>query len=275
MKEKNILVAILAIIMAISLTMSVFAMEAKAPETAKNDTTISEAYIPSEASVVLLNDNIERGAYLLQTSIKVNRVEPIIENTKEEVIEEKEEEPTELIMIIEEPIEIITEEQVVEEEEIVETVESLEQAIIEYDGYEAAAQIWSYMKDLGWSDAVCAGIMGNIMVEVGGQTLDINYNIYDASGYYYGICQWNGGAYGAVHGADLKTQCDFLRDTIQKEMDTYGYAFQTGMDFEGFLQLTSPSDVALAFAMCYERCASSSYGIRQSSAEAAYSYFVG
>ena len=37
--------------------------------------------------------------------------------------------------------------------------------------YPVATYIWRYMKDLGWSDAVCAGIMGNMMAEVGGHTL--------------------------------------------------------------------------------------------------------
>ena len=34
--------------------------------------------------------------------------------------------------------------------------------------YPVATQIWRYMKAQGWNDYVCAGIMGNIMAEVGG-----------------------------------------------------------------------------------------------------------
>ena len=55
--------------------------------------------------------------------------------------------------------------------------------------YPAATQIWRYMKAQGWNDYVCAGIMGNIMAEVGGQTLDIRYTL--SSSGYYGMCQWN------------------------------------------------------------------------------------
>ena len=44
--------------------------------------------------------------------------------------------------------------------------------------YPAATEICLYMKDLGWNDYVCAGIMGNLMAEVGGQTLDIQYHLY-------------------------------------------------------------------------------------------------
>ena len=39
--------------------------------------------------------------------------------------------------------------------------------------YSQATQVWNGLKALGLNDYVCAGIMGNIMAEVGGQTLDI------------------------------------------------------------------------------------------------------
>lgn len=41
--------------------------------------------------------------------------------------------------------------------------------------YPVATYIWSYFKELGYSNQVCAGILGNIMAEVGGQTLNIQY----------------------------------------------------------------------------------------------------
>ena len=131
------------------------------------------------------------------------------------------------------------------------------------------------MKNLGWSDIVCAGIMGNMMTEAGGQTLDIQYDIYSRDGAYYGICQWSGYYYGEIHNATLKEQLDFLRDTIKIEIDTFGYAYQREMNYENFLNMTSPSEAALCFAKTYERCESSSYYIRQVNAEKAYEYFVG
>ena len=82
--------------------------------------------------------------------------------------------------------------------------------------YPAATQIWRYMKDLGWNDYVCAGIMGNLMAEVGGQTLDIQYWLYGNN--YYGMCQWSK-TYSKIWGADLETQCDYLRDTIKYEIN--------------------------------------------------------
>lgn len=137
--------------------------------------------------------------------------------------------------------------------------------------YPAATKIWRYMKAQGWNDYVCAGIMGNLMAEVGGQTLDIRYSL--SSSGYYGMCQWNR-AYSAVWGAGLDTQCDFLRDTIKYEFDTYGFKYQKGFNFNSFLNLTDARQAALAFAKAYERCGSSTYKIRQNNAIKAYNYFV-
>ena len=137
--------------------------------------------------------------------------------------------------------------------------------------YPAATTIWLYMKDLGWNDYVCAGIMGNLMAEVGGQTLDIQYWLYGKN--YYGMCQWSKG-YSEIWGADLATQCDFLRDTIKYEIDTFGYAYKKGFNLNSFLAMTNERDAALAVAKCYESCNSKHYYVRQDNAEKAYNYFV-
>lgn len=140
--------------------------------------------------------------------------------------------------------------------------------------YPAATTIWQYLKNLGYNDYVCAGILGNIMVEVGGQTLDIQYWLYDPAGAFYGMCQWSKSYYPEVQGADLATQCDFLANTIKFEIDTFGYAYKRNFDYSAFLALENERDAALAFAKAYERCAASTYSIRQNSAEIAYDYFV-
>lgn len=137
--------------------------------------------------------------------------------------------------------------------------------------YPVATYIWSYFKDLGYSDQVCAGILGNIMAEVGGQTLDIQYNTRSAS--YYGMCQWSK-AYSEVWGASLEEQCNYLEDTIKYEFDTFGYAYKKGFKYEDFLNITDARDAAIAFAKCYERCGSGSYNVRKQNAITAYNYFV-
>lgn len=137
--------------------------------------------------------------------------------------------------------------------------------------YPAATEIWLYMKNLGWNDYVCAGIMGNMMTECGGQTLNLDYDLYYQG--YYGICQWSKG-YSEVRGANLKKQCDFLKGSIKPEFDTYGYKYKQDFNFNSFLSMTNEKEAAKAFAKCYERCASGSYSKRQENATKAYNYFV-
>lgn len=137
--------------------------------------------------------------------------------------------------------------------------------------YPVATYIWSYLKDLGYSNQVCAGILGNIMTEAGGQTLNIQYNIKNSQ--YYGMCQWSQ-TYSEVWGASLEEQCDFLRNTIEYEFNTFGSKYKKDFDYNDFLELTDISKVALAFAKCYERCGSGSYSIRQDNAIIAYNYFI-
>ena len=143
---------------------------------------------------------------------------------------------------------------------------------VEDSPYPVAAIIWNYLRAQGYNEAVCAGIIGNMMVEAGGNTLAIQPVIYGHG--FYGICQWNQ-AYGSVWGTDLDTQLNFLMSNIVYELNTFGYAYYSGFGYNSFCSLTSPSEAALAFAKCYERCGSGSYGARQQCAEYAYSFFVG
>lgn len=138
--------------------------------------------------------------------------------------------------------------------------------------YPAATYIWRYMKNLGWNDYVCAGIMGNLMAEVGGQTLNIRYTL--SSNGYYGMCQWKR-EYSNIWGAGLESQCDYLRDTIEYEFNTFGFKYKQNFNFNSFLNMTDAQQAALAFAKSYERCASGSYKVRQQNAVKAYNYFVG
>ena len=142
--------------------------------------------------------------------------------------------------------------------------------------YPVATQVWRYMKEeLGWNDYVCAGVMGNMMAEVGGQTLNLQPYLYGhSSANYYGLCQWSSRYYPSIQGADVDAQLDFLASTVKKELDTYGYLFRSGLDYEAFCNLTDAEDAAMAFAKAYERCGSGSYGVRQRNAIKAYNYFV-
>lgn len=142
-----------------------------------------------------------------------------------------------------------------------------------YNEYPVATEIWMFLKNCGYNDYVAAGILGNMMAEVGGNTLDIRHWLTSSSGNYYGICQWSKG-YSEVHGTDLYYQCEFLKKTIQYEFDTYGSKYQPGFDYESFINLTDEREAALAFAKCYERCNSNYYVIREDNATTAYNYFT-
>ena len=139
--------------------------------------------------------------------------------------------------------------------------------------YPAATEVWLYCKNvLGYNDYVIAGIMGNLMSEVGGQTLNLDYTAQNNS--YYGMCQWKKATYSEIVGADLNIQCEFLGSTIEYEFDTFGKAYASNFDYEAFLALDDERAAALAFAKCYERCGSGSYKVRQNNAEFAYEYFT-
>ena len=140
--------------------------------------------------------------------------------------------------------------------------------------YPVATKIWNYLRDtLGYNEYISAGIMGNIMGEVGGGTLHLKENLYYKD-LYYGICQWSTG-YIEVWGQDLDYQLNFLKDTIKYEFDTFGFKYQNNFDYNTFLEMTNVKEAALAFAKCYERCAAYTYEARLKNAEKAYAYYVG
>ena len=136
--------------------------------------------------------------------------------------------------------------------------------------YESATYIWRFFKNQGYSDQAIAGILGNLMAEVGGQTLYIQYWL--GSSTYYGMCQWNRGYYPGVVGLELEGQCEFLLSTIESEFNSYGYI--AGQTYSSFIQIEDEQAAALAFAKVYERCGSGSYSVRQRNATTAYNYFV-
>lgn len=68
-----------------------------------------------------------------------------------------------------------------------------------------AERVWDYLRSLGYSEAATAGILGNMMAECGGQTLDLDpFIIGYTPGFSYGLCQWtaNFGA-GGYRGEDI------------------------------------------------------------------------
>lgn len=156
-------------------------------------------------------------------------------------------------------------------EEEVEAREEAARWAIKAEEYPVATQVWLFMKEQGWSDAVCAGILGNMMTECGGHTMNLQWWLRDYSGWFYGICQWHKGFFPEVQEQDLEYQLQFLVDTMGQEFGMFG-----SKALGRFLAMTDPAAAALDFAKKYERCAETewNYTSRQNNAWVAYNYFT-
>ena len=141
---------------------------------------------------------------------------------------------------------------------------------------DTAQQVWTYLKSYGYSDSVAAGIIGNMMRECGGDTLNLDWNIV---GHYngdefYGLCQWclrytpTG-----FKGSNVKEQCEYLQKTIKSEFANYGGNYN-GITYNEFLK-SNTRTAAIAFERVYERCGDYSFedSRRADNAEKAYSKF--
>lgn len=141
--------------------------------------------------------------------------------------------------------------------------------------YPTAAYIWNYLINDGYSEAAAAGILGNMMVEVGGWVGDIatfNLDVTNNGRVYYGLCQWKKSIYPKVVGMNLEQQLNFLNSTIAIEYRDFGRL--GGYSLEAFKSGTDPESLALSFAKTYERCSSKSYARRQRCARVAYNEFA-
>jgi hypothetical protein len=136
-----------------------------------------------------------------------------------------------------------------------------------------ATKVWEYLRQKGFSQEVTCAIIGNMMIETSGGSLDLKPTIYSPSGNYYGLCQWSKKYYPEAHGLSFEQQLEFLLNNIEWEINTFGKCYKEGFKYKDFLAMTDPAEAALAFAKSYERCGSASYEMRQEAAEKAYEYF--
>lgn len=138
-----------------------------------------------------------------------------------------------------------------------------------------ASQVWQYYRWRGFSPEVVAGIIGNMMVETSGGTLDLKPRIYNPSRGYYGLCQWSLYYKPFMADTDFDYQLSYLLEDMSVEFKNFGFCYKKGFTYDDFLELETPEDAALAFAKVYERCASGTYGWRKTCARDAYDYFMG
>ena len=133
------------------------------------------------------------------------------------------------------------------------THKQTEITINEVEGeYFYAREIWEYLRyEMGLNKYCAAGIMGNIMTECGGQTLNIQPYITNSSG-HYGICQWNLRYFPEVRGKSLHGQLEFLNSTIRWIMNDFGDRYYDGFNYNKFIEITDERIAAKAFAYAYE-----------------------
>lgn len=144
--------------------------------------------------------------------------------------------------------------------------------------YPVATQVWLYMKnELGYSDIVCAGIIGNMMAECGGcWTSDLDWDVHSSSG--FGMIQWLGGRKQqlfSIYGNDpnIEDQLNFMHDELY---GTDGVTWQVSQSqLDKIMNAETPEECAYAFACYFERCGEGHRAPRRGYARRAYEYFVG
>jgi hypothetical protein len=202
MKEKIIGVIAAIIIILIGVSVIIFTAPTVGGETSDPVATISEDYIPSETTPT------EEEVIILDTVV-VERVEP---TTYEEanILLEKAIANQELanqiyanlislgyadghpaVIMAKTDIENRDNEIIYYQQQFL-IFEERHKWDVRSAEYPVATQAWLYMKnEFGWSDTVCAGILGNMMAECGGcWSSDLNWSVNSSSG--YGMIQWLG-----------------------------------------------------------------------------------
>lgn len=161
-------------------------------------------------------------------------------------------------------------------EAILEQEELARQWRARLDEYPVATKVWLHLKEeMGYSDAVCAGILGNIMAECGGGTLELKWDAVNKSSKCYGLCQWHPRYYKAVQGATLEQQLEFMSTSFPEVLSKYiSVYYKHGYTYEDFLALEDPAQVAYIFCVVYERPGPGTYDMRRANALKAFNYFT-
>lgn len=142
--------------------------------------------------------------------------------------------------------------------------------------YPIATEVWLYMKnEFGWSDIVCAGIMGNLMRETGGDTFYLKPETNTNMG--LGLVQWTGqrkedvlNKYGRT--PSIAEQLEFIKDELY---GTNGVRQQVSdWQRDRIFNAKTAEKCAAEFARWFERPASTNYAKRKANATRAYKYFT-
>ena len=132
--------------------------------------------------------------------------------------------------------------------------------------YPVACGVWRYLReDMGLNPYVAAGIMGNMMQECGGNTLNLQPHLCVNN--FLGLCMWyapytNGRL---TYGADVTEQLEYLKDTLETNIEYFGG------DYSYFCGLDNVADAAWYFDEYYER--GGWHSVRARNAQTALEYF--
>ena len=164
-----------------------------------------------------------------------------------------------------------------------------EQWVLQTQEYEVMAQVWRYLtEECQYSEAIVAGILGNMMRECGGSqygnnqvdTFELQWWCLNKKSNCYGLCQWNPKYHTIKKGASLEEQLEYIEINFPQVLsDKWNLNQYSPIDsYEEFLALTEPAEVAKAFYFLYENPGSSkkSYNSKRgNNAIAVYDYFMG
>ena len=291
MKRKifGIVCIILAILCVTSTVYALASHRDSSSEPTIPSTTISEDYIPSETTLPETVPTEPEEIVIILDPVEVVRVEPttyeeslaLLENAlaREELTHTIYEGLLALGYVEDHPAVVMaqTDMQNAAEEtkyyqEQFSIWEEKHKGEVRMERYPVATEVWLYLTGtLGYSDHVAAGIIGNMMGECGGLTLNLQWWRYNSTN-HYGLCQWSPKYYPQMQGATLQQQLEFLGTSIPETFNGWaGKAYK--INYEEFLALTDCKEVAKYFNYVYER--PGGYDSRRGKwAQEAYDYFT-
>ena len=296
--KRNIIAFIMVLTIITVFTITVFAVKANsAPLNECKVATVSEDYIPSEpvysGSMEPTIPPIPEETVIILDPVVVERVEPTAYHEANALLEEALARQALVTTIYENflalgyakdhPAVVMSKTDMDNTQTDVEYYQEKYNEFEEYykwemraEEYPVATQVWLHMKnELGWSDIVCAGVMGNIMAECAGGSFYFDWDVSGSSG--YGMIQWLGGRrdllfslYGSTPG--IEDQLNYVRDELYGINGVRPQVTESQLD--AIINAESPEDCAFAFATYFERCASEYRSMRRGYARTAYEYFA-
>lgn len=144
-------------------------------------------------------------------------------------------------------------------------------------GGNVAELAWRYLRNAGLSKQAAAGVIGNMMIECGGRTLNLDPTLYDEIyGTHYGLCQWDIHLFPSIQNKNARGQLEYLcNEYMGAEINSFGWLYRSGFTLDEFKNMTNVENAAVAFAMVCERPGYeyNNYQWRREAAMVAYNHF--